>query len=113
MLRPFKIRPKEVRVGDETKQGYHVDQFEDAFARYLPPLYPKQAEHPEQPHRKAKPMFRMFRMFPDRSSATEPPERAGCASHPNGPVPACRYCQQLVATGASADTGAPDDEAGR
>ena len=36
LLRPFRIRPKEVRVGDEHKKGYHVDQFEDAFGRYLP-----------------------------------------------------------------------------
>jgi hypothetical protein len=36
-LRPFKIRPRTVRVDEESKKGYHVDQFEDAFARYLPP----------------------------------------------------------------------------
>lgn len=35
-LRPFKIRPKTVRVDGETKKGYRADQFEDAFARYLP-----------------------------------------------------------------------------
>ncbi|HKH15297.1 MAG TPA: DUF3631 domain-containing protein, partial [Solirubrobacterales bacterium] len=37
MLRPFRIRPRSVRVGEETAKGYRVDQFEDAFARYLPP----------------------------------------------------------------------------
>jgi hypothetical protein len=37
MLRPFKIKPKKVRIGEETAKGYHVDQFEDAFARYLTP----------------------------------------------------------------------------
>ncbi len=37
MLRPFKIRPRTVRVDGETKKGYHADQFEDAFARYLAP----------------------------------------------------------------------------
>jgi hypothetical protein len=38
LLRPFRIRPKEVRVGEQTRRGYHVDQFEDAFGRYLPGL---------------------------------------------------------------------------
>jgi Protein of unknown function (DUF3631) len=37
MLRPFEIGPKTVRVGDEHRRGYHVDQFEDAFARHLAP----------------------------------------------------------------------------
>jgi hypothetical protein len=36
LLRPFRIRPKEVRVGDEHKKGYHVDQFAEVFDRYLP-----------------------------------------------------------------------------
>ena len=36
LLRPFKIRPKTVRDGNETAKGYHVDQFADAFGRYLP-----------------------------------------------------------------------------
>jgi hypothetical protein len=53
MLRPYKtvegipIRPKPVRVGSKTPRGYHVDQFEDAFARYLPEAqHPQQAQHP-------------------------------------------------------------------
>jgi hypothetical protein len=37
MLRPFKIRPKKVRVGEEVRKGYHLDQFEEVFARYLIP----------------------------------------------------------------------------
>jgi hypothetical protein len=36
LLRPFKIRPKQVRVGETTLKGYHVDQFADTFARHLP-----------------------------------------------------------------------------
>ncbi len=36
LLRPFKIRPRTVRVGNETAKGYHLDQFADAFGRYLP-----------------------------------------------------------------------------
>jgi Protein of unknown function (DUF3631) len=34
MLRPFKIKPRSVRAEGGSK-GYHVDQFEDAFARHL------------------------------------------------------------------------------
>jgi Protein of unknown function (DUF3631) len=37
MLRPFKIRPKKIRIGEEIRRGFNFDQFEDAFARYLPP----------------------------------------------------------------------------
>ena len=37
MLRPFKIKPRTVRIDDETAKGYHAAQFEDAFARYLGP----------------------------------------------------------------------------
>ena len=36
LLRPFKIRPRTVREGNETAKGYHLDQFADAFGRYLP-----------------------------------------------------------------------------
>jgi putative DNA primase/helicase len=45
LLRPFCIRPKQIRIGKESKKGYEQAWFEDAFARYLPPLEPKQAEH--------------------------------------------------------------------
>ena len=38
LLRPFRIKPRSVRVPGVagTSKGYHVDQFADAFARYLP-----------------------------------------------------------------------------
>ena len=36
LLRPFKIRPRTVRIGEETAKGYNVDQFADTFGRYLP-----------------------------------------------------------------------------
>jgi hypothetical protein len=35
MLRPFKIKPRSVRAEGGSK-GYHLDQFEDVFARHLP-----------------------------------------------------------------------------
>jgi putative DNA primase/helicase len=36
LLRPFEIRPRTVRVGHQTAKGYHPEQFDDAFTRYLP-----------------------------------------------------------------------------
>jgi len=35
-LRPYEIRPKQVRVGDRTLKGYMREDFHDAWARYLP-----------------------------------------------------------------------------
>ena len=35
MLRPFRVKPRTVRVGEHTPRGYRLDQFEDAFARNL------------------------------------------------------------------------------
>jgi putative DNA primase/helicase len=37
LLKPFGIEPHGVRIGDQTPKGYHAAQFQDAFARYLPP----------------------------------------------------------------------------
>lgn len=36
-IAPFGIKPQSVRIGDQTPKGYLLSQFEDAFARYLPP----------------------------------------------------------------------------
>jgi putative DNA primase/helicase len=36
LLKPFKIRPKQVIVDGRKKQGYHPDQFTWAFKRYVP-----------------------------------------------------------------------------
>ncbi|MFC1575653.1 DUF3631 domain-containing protein [Gemmatimonadota bacterium] len=46
LLEPFGVKPKKVRIGDRTLQGYWAEDFSDAFVRYLPPT---EAEHPEQP----------------------------------------------------------------
>jgi len=45
LLRPFGVKPRQVRIGDKTSKGYERQWFEDAFARYLPPSDPK---HPKQ-----------------------------------------------------------------
>jgi len=36
-LKPFGIAPRVFREGNRTPRGYALDQFEDAFAKYLPP----------------------------------------------------------------------------
>lgn len=48
LLRPYGIRPRTVRTGDETPKGYKVDQFEDAWTRLLPGEAP-QATHTPHP----------------------------------------------------------------
>jgi len=40
MLKSFKISSRQIRVGESTCKGYHVADFDDAFARYLPPSPP-------------------------------------------------------------------------
>lgn len=44
LLKPFHLKPKKLRLGSEAKQGYEIEEFSDAFGRYLP----SKPEHPEQ-----------------------------------------------------------------
>jgi len=37
-LRPYGPRPKKIRIGEATMRGYNRSDFEDSWARYLPPL---------------------------------------------------------------------------
>ena len=37
LLKPFGIEPRSVRFGNGVSRGYHREQFEDAWSRYLPP----------------------------------------------------------------------------
>jgi len=45
-LKPFGIGPRVFRQDNRTPRGYAWDQFEDAFARYLPPS-PLEVQHPQ------------------------------------------------------------------
>lgn len=45
VLSRFAVRPKTFRIGDRTPRGYELGDFEDTFARYLPP----EVQHPQQP----------------------------------------------------------------
>jgi hypothetical protein len=40
MLKPFEIRPRDLRFDDGIFKGYRRTYFEDAWARYLPPPAP-------------------------------------------------------------------------
>jgi putative DNA primase/helicase len=48
LLKPFGITPKSIRLGPhDTPKGYMAAHFEDAFARYLPPIPPPAATPPQ------------------------------------------------------------------
>lgn len=44
MVQPFGVKPRKIRIGESTRQGYQLGDLGDAFARYLP----SEPEHPEQ-----------------------------------------------------------------
>ena len=51
LLRPFGVKPKKLRFGTETRNGYERSAFVDAWRRYLPAEPPAiKPEHPEQAH---------------------------------------------------------------
>jgi 5S rRNA maturation endonuclease (ribonuclease M5) len=81
MLRPFQIKPRSVRVPGVagTSKGYHVDQFTDAFSRYLPQAaQAAQAAH-RSPHGKG-----------DVPDVPDVPDTTGYAgSGENGHRPPC------------------------
>lgn len=43
LLEPYAIKPKRVRWEEQSLRGYELDQFEQAFRRYLPPINPTDA----------------------------------------------------------------------
>jgi hypothetical protein len=50
LLKPYKIRPRTVRVDDETPKGYRRDQLADTWLRFLPPAN-EAPQAPRPPHR--------------------------------------------------------------
>lgn len=48
LLRPYGIESKQLRKGGETKKGYKLSIFQDAFFRYLPPRTPVSSETQKQ-----------------------------------------------------------------
>lgn len=47
LLRPYKVKPKKIRFGDELARGYLREDLEDSWRRWLPDL-PTEAEQAEQ-----------------------------------------------------------------
>jgi putative DNA primase/helicase len=45
LLRPFNIKSKQIRIGLDTKKGYLLEDFQESFSRYTPPV---QSETPKQ-----------------------------------------------------------------
>lgn len=101
MLRPFQIKSRTVRVGSETAKGYHVDQFEDAFARHL-----SEGPQASQGSQGSQPAPHLERDVTDVTDVTdkstpasvpqEAEEGLGCAVHPT-PAKGCRYCTRVAA----------------
>jgi len=50
LLKPYKIRPDGVRIGDKTPNGYTVYQFADAWRRYCPGLGDPLKRESDPPH---------------------------------------------------------------
>jgi len=46
LVKPYGLKPRTVRIGQETAKGYHAADFADVFARYLPPTGASQASQP-------------------------------------------------------------------
>jgi hypothetical protein len=69
LLRPYEIKSKQTRFGEETRKGYLREQFEDAWQRYLPPSVPSMRNKrnnglnkPETPDSQAKQEGSVFRI---------------------------------------------------
>ncbi len=40
LLKPFKVKPKDIRIGQTVRRGFEAKQFSNVFSRYLQPLVP-------------------------------------------------------------------------
>jgi hypothetical protein len=52
LLKPYGVKPENMREGSSTFRGYRRASFEDAWERYVPAM-PENPEHPEQPEHTA------------------------------------------------------------
>jgi hypothetical protein len=78
-LRPFGVRSKKVKVDGESLQGYHRDDLEDAWLRYLPA---NPAEPPEPPSDRGGFEVPLSDEVPEPETETEPEN-----AYRNGKVP--------------------------
>ncbi len=80
LLRLFDIRPRKVRIGSGTQQGYVLDDFREPLGRYLP----SEVEQPEHPKR-------------DNDLAAS--ESRNTPIHVPGPVPTVTPCEIRLVPG--------------
>ena len=73
LLKRHTISPKTIRIDDRTPRGYHLDQFKNAFARYLP-LFEAQHRHNPQETAENRP-FQSATLTPD-VAVQKPPKPA-------------------------------------
>ena len=73
LLRRHAISPNSIRMGDKTPKGYHLDQFKNAFARYLT-LFEAQHRHNPQETAEYRP-FQSATLTPD-VAVQKPPKPA-------------------------------------
>lgn len=100
LLKPYGIRPKKMRKGYESKRGFELSAFEDAFSRYLtsPPFQGGTTEQPTDNGASSVPLSE-FASPPKTASGTlKPMAHAGCST-----VPGC-------AGGAEEKTKNPADD---
>jgi putative DNA primase/helicase len=94
LVKPFGVRPRQMRVGTKTGKGYEPRDFADAFTRYLPPSDPSQ---PSQSNADA--------------DLTDLPTRHSLGSvtgRENGPNP----CRTGFVKGVTAQAPSPQSETG-
>jgi len=48
LLKPFSVKSKSIRIGGDTRKGYELSSFEDAFKRYIRLIPPEQNFTPSQ-----------------------------------------------------------------
>ncbi|MEM7481069.1 MAG: DUF3631 domain-containing protein [Acidobacteriota bacterium] len=81
LLKPFGVRPRKIRIGQETRQGYRAADFADAFARYLPG---SSEPHTEPEHSEQRNNDGAFRASVTRNTEDSVPARESLKS----PLPA-------------------------
>ena len=86
-LRPFGPRPKKVRIGETSLQGYERGDFYDAWVRYLPPSAEgaEHAEHEEPPNSDGPDPVPPDHSVPEHRSQTERPEAQESVDVPSVP----------------------------
>jgi len=84
LLKPYDIRPKKMRKGYESKRGFELGAFEDAFSRYLasPPAQGGTTEQPTDGGASSVPLSEFATPQDTASGTLKPTAHAGCSTVP-------------------------------